>query len=377
MISSIKQTLLLNAKNIPGWRTKSKLVVIECDDWGSICMPSKEVYRNLLSAGIPVDKSRYTQYDTLADKEDLEQLYEVLLSVKDSSGKPAVMTSVSNVANPDFEKIKAVGFSDYFNEPFTTTLEKYNRHPNTFNLWKEGIEAGIFVPELHGREHISVQLWMKKLQEGDKKVRLAFDHGFVSVETDGIPKPAKQFRPEFYYNKEEQKPFLEKSIVDGVNRFTELFGYKPTVFVPSNDIFHPHLEAALASTGIPFLHRGYRSVNYNTDGTQSRKRHIFGEKSKSGLRYYMRNCAFEPTDKGYKGIGLTLKQIEAAFRWHKPALISSHRVNFVGGIDAANREKGLTELSLLLKSIVKRWPDVVFMSTAALFNEFRKAGKFE
>ena len=75
--------------------------------------------------------SRYNLLDTLEDKDDLEQLFETLHSVKDSKGKPAVMTPFVNVANPDFEKIKAAEYQQYFYEPFTTTLKKYNRHPNT------------------------------------------------------------------------------------------------------------------------------------------------------------------------------------------------------------------------------------------------------
>ena len=81
----------------------------------------------------------------------------------------------------------------------------------------------------------------------------------------------------------------------------------------------------------------------------------------------MRNCAFEPTYELYKGIDLTMRQINAAFRWHKPAIISSHRVNFVGGIEERNRTEGLGELKSLLDAIVRKWPDVEFMSTAKMF----------
>jgi len=61
-----------------------------------------------------------------------------------------------------------------------------------------------------------------------------------------------------------------------------------------------------------------------------------------------------------------MKQIEAAFLWNKPAIISSHRVNFCGHIDENNRKKGLTSLKQLLDEIVKRWPDVEFMSADEL-----------
>ena len=41
---TLKQTITHNLLNIPGWRTKRHIVVIESDDWGSIRMPSKDVY---------------------------------------------------------------------------------------------------------------------------------------------------------------------------------------------------------------------------------------------------------------------------------------------------------------------------------------------
>jgi hypothetical protein len=66
-----------------------------------------------------------------------------------------------------------------------------------------------------------------------------------------------------------------------------------------------------------------------------------------------------------------MQQIEAAFRWNRPAIISSHRVNFCGHIDPANRAKGLGDLRVLLKKIVEKWPDVEFMSAGELSDLIR------
>jgi len=83
----------------------------------------------------------------------------------------------------------------------------------------------------------------------------------------------------------------------------------------------------------------------------------------------VRNVVFEPTeDRGIDWVDFTLKQIKTAFRWNKPAIISSHRVNFCGHIDEKNREKGLKSLEGLLQEIVKKWPDVEFMSADELGN---------
>jgi hypothetical protein len=273
------------------------------------------------------------------------------------------MTAFTNVANPNFDKIRSCGFSEYHYEPFTETLKRYYPDANVFKLWQEGITAGIFVPELHGREHFTVQIWMEKLREGDKDLLIAFDHGFASLDIPGIPLPAKEFMAEFYFTSEAQKPFLVNSIIEGVSLFRKIFGYLPRVFVPGSGIFHPEFDGVVAESGIKFLYVNH-STPYPVNGGELKYRYfITGQKGPGGITYYTRNCTFEPTDSGYFGIDPTLKQVAAAFRWGKPASISTHRVNFTGGIEQANREKGLTELKKLLKAIVQKWPNVEFMNS--------------
>ena len=86
-----------------------------------------------------------------------------------------------------------------------------------------------------------------------------------------------------------------------------------------------------------------------------------------GQIFFVRNVVFEPTeDRGFQWVDYTMKQIEAAFRWNRPAIVSSHRVNFSGHIDPKNRKKGLSALKELINQIVNRWPDVEFLSTAEL-----------
>jgi len=90
----------------------------------------------------------------------------------------------------------------------------------------------------------------------------------------------------------------------------------------------------------------------------------------------VRNVVFEPTeDRGIDWVAFTMKQIETAFRWNKPAIISSHRVNFCGHIDPKNREKGLTALKNLLEKIVKKWPDVEFMAADELAETLKNKRK--
>jgi len=158
----------INGQNILGWRSNKKILVIESDDWGSIRMPSKKAFDNLLAHGIPVDKCPYNSNDSLETVEDLSALFEVFSTIKDANGNPLKITANTIVANPDFKKIKESNFSQYFYEDFISTYQRINYKTETFNLIKEGISSDIYVPQLHGREHLHVCSWLKALQEGDK-----------------------------------------------------------------------------------------------------------------------------------------------------------------------------------------------------------------
>ena len=324
---------------------------------------------------IPVGENRYNKFDSLENAEDLDLLFEVLKSVKDMHGRPAVITPVVNVANPNFEKIKESAYTTYYYEPFTETLNRYENGTGTYSKWQEGIRDGIFIPEYHGREHISVQHWLKELRGGDKKLLYAFEHNFVSVPMDNINLSLSEFRPEFYFDNASQIDFLKSSISDGTKLFRRIFGYIPRAFVPSNGIFHPVFERIVADSGIKNLYVNHFNSVPRGNGGLRQKYYRVGRTTSYGLTYYTRNCAFEPTDSAYQGISLTLRQIEAAFRWGKPANISTHRVNFVGRINPSNRETGLHELRKLLASIIDKWPDVEFMSTGE-FLEYKSSVEY-
>jgi hypothetical protein len=370
--ADLKTDILLHCKNIPGPSIGKKIVVIEADDYGGIRMPSNMAYKQMQALGVTIYPSRYNLLDTLEDKDDLTALFETLSTVRDKNGHNAVLSPFVNVANPDFEKIKATDYREYFYEPFTTTLQKYGRDSDTMKVWGQGMSEGIFTPEFHGREHLCVQAWLQKLQEGNQQLKTAFEYGFVAVNIPGIHDYAEEFRPEFYFTNNSQKPFLHQSIIEGVQLFKEIFGYLPNSFMPSNSVFHPDFEDTVFQAGIPFLNVAHKNPYPSTNGDQHFRSYTFKQKIKKGrLNYYIRNCAFEPIGNEYTSYHLTLKQIDAAFRLNKAAVLSTHRVNFTGGLDKANRDKGLKELKLLLRKILERWPDVEFMSTGDMLQHLK------
>ena len=81
----------------------------------------------------------------------------------------------------------------------------------------------------------------------------------------------------------------------------------------------------------------------------------------------MRNCAFEPSENPTKDwINSCLKEIEISFKWKKPAIISTHRVNYIGFINQKNRDTNVPLLKGLISQILKKWPTVEFMTSDEL-----------
>lgn len=365
-----------NLSNALGWRTKRRIVVIESDDWGSIRTRSKKDYKLMLSKGLNVDSSNFPMYDCLESNEDLQNLFNILMKYKDSSGRSPVFTPMCIMANPDFEKIKLSGFSEYYYESFTETCKKYPNHDKVHDLWMQGINEKIFVPALHGREHINVKRWMNGLKNVDEGLRIAFEHhsfGVVKYKGEDIPEYLGAFHPD----KSNDIPDIERIIEEAVVLFNTICGYNPSHFIAPNREGPKELDNKLAKLGVKYLTMSKLRRYPLGDEKYKREFNWMGKVNNSGQVMIMRNCHFEPSDPIVPDYANScLREIENAFLWHKPAVISTHRVNYIGHIDEKNATFGLKELDYLLSSILKKWPDVEFMTSSELgdiiYNEKNK-----
>jgi hypothetical protein len=369
MLTQFKKNLNLFSLNAFGWSTKRRIVVIESDDWGSIRMPSFEVYETLLKNNINVNKSSYCKYDNLATADDLEKLYEILTSFKDIHGNHPVFTANTVVANPDFEKIEQSNFSEYYFEPFTFTLKRYPKHQNAFKLWQEGIQQKIFFPQFHGREHLNVELWMRLLQEDNKDFKLAFKNRMWGLSNEVFPNMSKNVQATFDSHNDE---FLKKSIESGLTIFKDIFGYKSLSFIANNYTYRNTLNETLANCEVKYI-QGMRYQLIPVEEGEPKKKvwNYCGKKNKYNQTYLVRNCSFEPSVDS-TGFNETIEQISNSFFCNKPAIIGSHRINYIGNLVPENSSKNLKQLFLLLKTIQKKWPDVEFMNSVELGNLITK-----
>jgi hypothetical protein len=184
-----------------------------------------------------------------------------------------------------------------------------------------------------------------------------------------LPSLIKSFRPGFYFDNWEEFTWLENSLTDGVKIFENTFGRKPDVFCPSNGVFHDKFKPLLIDSGIKTTVESGKRYVPDGKGGYTTKYFINGRKDNLEIITYGRNCRFEPLEDGLnRCMKNVINQIKAAFRWGKPAVLATHRVNFVGDLDKKNRELGLEALTSLLQNILQTWPDIEFMNSAEFSN---------
>jgi hypothetical protein len=362
-MKNFKRQVINLATNLQGWHTKRKILVLESDDWGSIRMPSLEVYNRLLKSGISVDKCHYSRYDSLASEQDIHALFDILKSVKNCFGFNPIITANCIVANPDFEKIKQDNYRNYYFETFDKSLSRYPKHYKSLALWFEGIKHKVFYPQFHGREHLNVNRWMKNLRSGSKETILAFENDMFGISTTISKEKRKSYMAAFDYDEITEVVEHKEIIKQGLSIFKEIFGYHSSSFIAPNGVWNKGLAKTLTENNVRFIQGNGKPPDY------SQKKFNFGKlgNEHDGLIYLLRNVSFEPSARfGNSAVGDAFKGIERAFFFNKPAVISTHRVNYIGFINEENRTKNLIQLKELLSKVVTKWPEVQFLTSEQL-----------
>jgi len=362
-IKNIRSEVYYNLINIPGWRNRRRIVVIESDDWGSIRMPSPEVYNEFANRGLNLANSDYNRVDTIESNEDMIRLFEVLQSFRDHNGNHPVITANVVVGNPDFAKIREADFQHYFYEPVTRTLGNYPGRDQVESLWKEGNALGLFHPQFHGREHVNVDRWMHALRKRTPEIIFTFNHN-TTFSGDGD----YNFMEVLDYTTRDEIAGMKQSLAEGLTLFETLFGYRSKSFIPPCYAWDSEIEDVLFNSGVRYLQGLIVQLIPTGSFDNYRKRyHSLGSRSSSGLRHLVRNSFFEPALSSKTDVvGECLQRVNTAFTWNKPAIICSHRINFMGALDEENRTENLRLLHELLRRLTTRWPDVEFMTSDQL-----------
>lgn len=371
----IKQAVntYLEAKS---FTTNRKLIIIESDDWGSLRTKDKPTRSRLNAINSAVNQDKYCQLDSIATEQDLELLFEVLGYVKDKNNNPACLTPNVCTANPDFEKIKADDFKHFYYLPFTETLKSYSS--NLFELWQDGIQQNVFKPQLHGREHLHALAWLEELRAGHQDLHKAFE-----LEAWGIPYKAglKQKRNNLQaaldcYGLENENEYQQQWIEDAASIFKNSFGYPASSFIAPAFTWHKNIHKHLAKTKIKSIQGiklQYQPKLKQFKGYTKLPRYTGQPVKPTQMFYTVRNAFFEPflnPDKDW--VNTCMGEIKLAFSKNQPAIIGSHRINFVGRLDETHRDKNLKQFKKLLNQIQKHFPGVEFIDSGTLIEIIKK-----
>lgn len=353
-----------HVKNIRGWTGKQKILCLAFDDYGNIRLSCRKALNAILKKA-DGRISRFDYFDALDNRKDFELLFEVLKSVRDKNGNPAIITAYAVPCNVDF--IESLKNKEYRPENldqtyFRLSLSEPEHYAGAFELMKYGVSNGLLHPQFHGREHLNVNLFNALLAADNPTViENLLNKSMVALPTHKDFPNVKCTEAYAFWDENEIE--LHKQIIeDGLKQFEKVFGLRPTTFTPPAMKLHPSLYQFLEEKGILAINKAREGKIHLGYGKYFQERNITGIQSGQNHVTIVRNCMFEPNINDVDWVNFTFNQIKAAFFWRKPAIISSHRVNFCGHIDPSNRERGLSALSSLLKKIVKTWPDVVFMS---------------
>lgn len=369
----MKRRIADHVKNVRGWRTPRKLVAFAVDDYANVGIASPAARERLIDAGLDLS-GQMGRYDTLETRQDLEALFQVLDSVRDGKGESAVFTPYVLAANPDFAAIREDG-AQYHPESVTQTFERLaaeqpQAYEGAWVLWQEGMRRGLVRPQCHGREHLNIALFEHKLRQRapDLLANLEND-SLAGIESDPAM-PGVEFTHAFGLHDRAELTRHREILSDTFDAFEQVWGYRSTTFTPPALLLHPDLHEDLVQYGVESIDKPLRCCRPLGDGTYRREINQSGRQRGQTHVTVVRNVVFEPgKDMGFEPVSRALEQIQAAFFWRHPAIISSHRVNFCGHIDEAYRKNGLEALSRLLQGIVRRWPEVEFVSVDRLVAE--------
>lgn len=361
---SIKARLWLRTN---AYKTNQKIVVIESDDWGSIRTSDKSILNVLKNNNYDIKSSPYL-FDCLESEEDLEMLYSLLAKFQFRNGYTPIFTANIIMGNPDFSKIEASNFNEYHYESVQKTCERYGEGYQIVEKWLEGYDKKLFFPQLHGREHIRYWEWLRDLKNKNEETLLTFQYNMCGVPLATSKENMSYFKP-LYISSDRLKEngvSLEKLILDGCEMFKHTFGFDSYTTVAPNVAWTPETETVWNNCNIRTIQGGFLQELHDA-GKVGYIPRFTGQKNKFNQLYLVRNCTFEPSksndDNYWKN---TFHQVERAFKIKTPAIISTHRVNYVGGIKQENRTFGLKQLESLLSAIQSKYPDTVFLTSEEL-----------
>jgi hypothetical protein len=367
----LKQLLKKHLINLRGKNVNDKIVIIESDDWGSIRIPNQNCQNHLVSGGLIDLKNNFSAFDCLESGSDLLALYAVLGQHKDRLGNSPIFTANMVMQNPDFDKIQNNHFNKFYSEPFFETYRSYYPEEKTFDKLMQGIETGVIFPQFHADVHLNFIKWLKLLQNNDQRFMTAFQMRCFAIDDVGTDNLRNNLMATYDYFSSDELDVIRESIDTGLTIFKDTFGFNSRTTIAPCYVWNAHIEKKFKEHNVEAFQSSYvQKFNIPEKSKHKNIWKIGGNQNQNGQLNFVRNVLFEPSVKGVNWVDKSLESVKIAFAWKKPAILSTHRVNYVSGLSISNRENSLDQLNNLLLEILRRYPEVIFLSSPQLIDYY-------
>lgn len=315
------------------------ILVIESDDWG----PGPDWHA-----------------------ERLAQVAQCLANHRDAEGRPALMTLGVVLGVPDTTAMARNHLSRYRR----TTLDD-TRCRRLLEQMQNGVRDGIFSLQLHGMEHYWPPALLQAAREDEGLRAWLTDEEFPPCEAlpsalqsrwiDGSRLPSRALSTEE----------IQRAISEETAAWQAVFGLPAKVVVPPTFVWTKEVEAAWVKAGVEVIVTpGRRFTQRDAVGQPEAPEGPIHNGQRAGERacYLVRDIYFEPL------LGhapwRALEAAEQRFRLGRPALLETHRSNFIA--DEAGCQKSLERLEELLLDAARRWPELVFLAPEVLAGIYRE-----
>lgn len=321
------------------WREpvfRHPVLVIESDDWG---------------AGPPGQAAV------------LNRLAETMSRVRDSRGRPALMTLGVILEVPDGPRIAAVDCAGYHALPLTDA-----RFDAVRAAMQSGIAAGVFVPQLHGQCHYWPPALLAAARR-DEAVR-AWLTAAEPAATEALPSPlqSRWVDASVLPSRPLADAEIHDAVANEVSVYQRIFGHRPRVAVATTFVWTGAVEAAWARMGIEaIVTPGRRATCRDASGQPGcvDAAMLAGERSLAGATYLVRDVYFEPA-LGHAPQRLADGLAERA-RQGRACLVETHRFNFLQQPDAS-----LAALEAGLAAALVACPTLRFAAPADIARAIRQ-----
>jgi hypothetical protein len=340
-----------------GFSLDRPLLLLQSDDWGRVGLRTLEVLDQLRSAGVTLGEQPYDFYG-LETAEDVVALARLLKGHRDSTGRTACITMNFVMANLDFAKMAANEFQQIHLRPLCDGLPEGWERAGLFESYREGVEAGVFFPALHGLTHFcraAVENELAHASERAELVKILWRAGIPYIHWR-MPwigyeywDPERSSKDRFLSAREQHE-----LIATAVGNFAKMFSTLPrSACAPGYRANHDTHRA--------WAHYGVRVAQ---NGPGSPKPPHFDA---SGVLNLFRTVDFEPALNPELAVEELVRTIGESFAMGMPAIISIHSINFHSTIRNF-RSRTLEMLDQLLSAVEAQHPDLLYLHDGDVYD---------